>query len=216
MSSSIQRPSNASPLSKRAKRVWKPSPVPSRPLTPTVVPPITVHTKPVVSDNCELSVFNILNIFRTCWFLHWDHLIANALSAQKDDEGHYTWVDFQPPFHTHLVQHARVLLPPLCPMAKGKKVMFVFILEVLDGTGPKPGSFWTVPKKRRRHLLLPKLPEVPLHEPSAPPALPAVQEPGGSDMMTGVEPSAPTDLPPPPIPTPGPLPSLLYDDSIAR
>jgi len=32
------------------------------------------------------------------------------------------------------VQHAQALLPPLCPMAKGKKVMFVFILEILDGT----------------------------------------------------------------------------------
>src|SRR6267142_6813928 len=82
-------------------------------------------------------------------------------------------------------------------MAKGKKVMFVFILEVLDGTGPKPGSFWTAPKKRPRRLLLPKLPEVPPHEPSVISASPAVLEPSGHEMMTGVEPSAPIDLPPP-------------------
>ena len=73
---------------------------------PTVVPPVLVHTKPVVSDDRKLSLFDILNIFQTHWFLNWDHLIANTLSAQKDDEGHYSWVDFQPPFHTHLVQRA--------------------------------------------------------------------------------------------------------------
>jgi len=28
------------------------------------------------------------------------------------------------------------MLPPLCPVAKGKKVMFAFILEVLNGDGP--------------------------------------------------------------------------------
>jgi hypothetical protein len=79
-----------------------------------------------------------------------DHLIANVLSAQKDEDGHLTWLDFSPPFHTHLVQCARVLVPPHCPMGKWKKVMFVFILEVLCGKeGPRPESFWEVPKKRR-------------------------------------------------------------------
>ena len=181
-----------------------------------------MHTKPVVSDDRELSLFDILNIFWTCWFLNWDHLIANILSAQKSDEGRYSWVDFQPPFHTHLVQHARVLLPPLCPVAKGKKVMFAFILEVLDGDGPKSGSFWEVPKKHRRHPILLKKPEVspltsqalvktevPLRESLAPSALPAVPETCGHEMMTGVKPSAPIDLPPPSTPPPGP--SFLGD-----
>jgi len=88
-------------------------------------------------------------------------------------------------------------------MAKGKKVMFVFILEVLNGDGPKPGSFWTAPKKRCHRLLLPKLPKVPPHITPAPLASLAVLETSGQDMMTGVEPSAPID-PPPPIPTPSP------------
>ena len=52
---------------------------------------------------------------------------------------------------THLVWHTQVLLPPLYSMAKGKKVMFVFILEVLDRDGPKPGSFWEVQKKCHCH-----------------------------------------------------------------
>ena len=32
---------------------------------------------------------------------------------------------FLPMFHTHLVQQALALLPPLCPVAKGKHCMFV-------------------------------------------------------------------------------------------
>src|SRR6267142_1824968 len=182
MSSSLRRPSLASPLSKRVKQAPPSPPAPPHPSTPASVPPVPVHTQPVVSDDRELSVFDIL-------------------------------IDFRPPFHTHLVQRARALLPPLCPVAKGKKVMFVFILEVLDGDGPKSGSFWEVPKKRRRRPTLPKKPdEKPEASPSASEALvesllastsPAVPEPSGHEMMTGVMPSVPIDLPPP-VPTPGP------------
>jgi hypothetical protein len=96
------------------------------------------------------SVFEILNIFRRRWFLNRDHLIANILSAQKDERGKISWVDFQPMFHTHLVRRAVALLPPLCPIAKGKCCMFVFILEVLDDDGPGPyrsGSFFFIEKK---------------------------------------------------------------------
>jgi len=94
-------------------------------------------------------------------------------------------------------------------MAKGKKVMFVFILEVLDGDGPKPGTFWIVPKKCHCHSLSLTLPKVPLCEPLVTPASLAVPELSGHEMMTGVEPSAPINLPPPPIPTLGPLPPFL-------
>src|SRR6267142_2078937 len=206
MSSSLRRPSLASPPSKRAKQAPPSPPAPPRPSTPAVVPPVPVQTKPGVSDAHELSVFDILNIFRSRWFLNRDHLIANVLSAQKSDEGRYSWVDFQPPFHTHLVQRARALLPPLCPAAKGKKVMFVFILEVLDGDGPKSGSFWEVPKKHHHRPTLPKKPEEKpkaLVESLLASTSPAVLEPRGHEIMTGVEPSAPIDLPPP-IPTSGP------------
>ena len=50
------------------------------------------------------SIFDILNIFRCRWFLNRDHLIANILSAQKDECGKISWVDFQPMFHIHLIQ----------------------------------------------------------------------------------------------------------------
>ena len=98
------------------------------------------------------SVFKVLNTFRRQWFLNRDHLISKVLSAQKDSHGNVTWVDFDPLFHTSLVRRALTLLPPLCPVAKGKRVMFVFLLEVLTGkegaglSGSGP-SFFT-PKKR--------------------------------------------------------------------
>jgi len=156
-------------------------------------------------------VFDVLNIFRSQWFLNWDHLIANVLSAQKSDEGCYVWVDFQPLFHTHLVQCAQALLPPLCPVAKGKKTMFVFILKVLNGDGPKPGSFWEVPKKCHHYSTLPKNPEVTptafealVKTPIAPtlveaPLLSTLLQQSDldrNDPMTGVMPSALPDLHP--------------------
>ena len=90
-------------------------------------------------------------------------------------------------------------------MAKGKKAMFVFILEVLDGDGPKPGSFWEVPKKRRHRPTLLKKPKVlPVASEAlvkAPLALTLIEQPDldGNDLMTGVMPSA---LPDPPTPVP--------------
>ena len=46
-------------------------------------------------------------------------------------------------------------------MAKGKKVLFVFILEILDGDRAQPRSFWEVPKKCRHcHPIKLKKPEV--------------------------------------------------------
>jgi hypothetical protein len=32
-------------------------------------------------------------------------------------------------------------------MAVGKKVLFAFVIKILDGDGPKPRFFWLVPKK---------------------------------------------------------------------
>jgi hypothetical protein len=53
-------------------------------------------------------------------------------------------------FHTHLIWHALTLLPTLCPIAKDKCCMFVFVLGVLDGNRPGPfrsGSFFSIKKK---------------------------------------------------------------------
>jgi len=61
---------------------------------------------------------------------------------------------------------------------------------------------------------LPKLPEVPPCKPLVILASLAVVEPSGHDVMPGVEPSAPIDLLPPPIPTSGPFPSIVSSISI--
>src|SRR6266850_6468159 len=122
-----------------AKRL---KPAPPSPPAPGPPPPPSVREM----EEDGPSVFDVLNVFRRRWFLNRDHLLANILSAQKDDAGHIIWVDFLPPFHTHLVRRALALLPPLCPVAKGKRVMFMFLLEVIAGEGPT--TFFDLPKKR--------------------------------------------------------------------
>ena len=80
----------------------------------------------------DLSVFNILNIFHCRWFLsRANNLLANAISAQKAEDGNIFWVEFSPPFHSHLVKCAVALVPH--PVHVVKRVMFVFILELLNG-----------------------------------------------------------------------------------
>ena len=151
------------------------------PSSPPAPGPICPPLKGVEEDDGP-SVFEVLNIFRQRWFLNRDHLIANVLSAQKDESRHIMWVDFLPAFHTHLVWWALAFLPPLCPVAKGKRCMFVFVLEVLDGDGPGPsgpGSFFTLLKKRTRSL------------------------PKGKMAS-----AAPAPLAPPPLPPSGPPPSM--------
>jgi hypothetical protein len=107
-------------------------------VTPSVSPcddPLGV--KPVghrtIPRNLELSIFDILNIFHHRWFLSVDHLRANALLAQKAESGKFFWVEFAPHFHSHLVKCTVALVPH--PLLKVKKVMFVFILELLNQEG---------------------------------------------------------------------------------
>jgi hypothetical protein len=78
-------------------------------------------------------MFDILNTFQCCWFLSVGHLQAQALSAQKADNGKIFWVEFTPQFHTHLVKCAVALVP--WPISKVKKVMFMYILELLNEEG---------------------------------------------------------------------------------
>ena len=85
------------------------------------------------SENAKLSVFDILNIFCHCWFLSRACLLANTISAQKDEDGNISWVEFTPPYHSHLVKCAVALVPH--PVLTVKKVMFVYILELLNGKG---------------------------------------------------------------------------------
>jgi hypothetical protein len=88
-----------------------------------------------LSAAAELSVFDIHNIFHCHWFLSRDHLVANTILAQKAEDGKIFWVEFTPQFHAHLVKCAVALVPR--PLNKVKKVMFRYILELLNREGPQ-------------------------------------------------------------------------------
>ncbi|KAF8258060.1 hypothetical protein EI94DRAFT_1791334 [Lactarius quietus] len=120
---------------------------PERILPPARQGPPVAHTpaqkpkggsKPqrVTPGGVELLVFDILNTFRRCWFLSRANLVANAISAQKAEDGNFSWVEFAPPYHSHLVKCAVALVPH--PIHVVKKVMFVYILELLNGVGNTP------------------------------------------------------------------------------
>ncbi|KAH9018523.1 hypothetical protein EDB84DRAFT_1442388 [Lactarius hengduanensis] len=122
-----------------------PSPAPQRVIPLFSGPPITSSSpdRPAVKGRAQsnrshpvgvdLSVFDILNIFRRCWFLSRANLLANVISAQKAEDGNISWVEFSPPFHSHLVKCAVALVPH--PIYVVKKVMFVYILELLNQEG---------------------------------------------------------------------------------
>ena len=86
------------------------------------------------------SVFDILNLFWHHWFLLRDWLVSLIASAQQTDGSSIDWVKFLPTAHSHLVQCA-IKLAPSVPAAKVKQVMFVYILEVLNGDGPALSFF---------------------------------------------------------------------------
>jgi hypothetical protein len=124
--------------------VTLPSPTPTKPLAGGAQQPIDPCNVPLgvkqvgkrsLSGNVDLSMFDILNSFHHHWFLSVDHLRAQALSAQKAKDGKIFWVEFTPPFHTHLVKCTVALVPWL--IEKVKKVMFMYILELLNRGGPQ-------------------------------------------------------------------------------
>src|SRR6266850_1350350 len=198
----------ALPPAKRLKKARKPSSPPAlSPVPPDAAPSLEVLPLPLKNGNKQAdkstrdrgvsgavlddgpSVFDVLNVFRCRWFLHRDHLLANILLAQKDNAGNIVWVDFLPPFHMHLVRWALALLPPLCPEAKGKKVMFVFLLEVIAGEGPM--TFFDLPKKRT---------------PKARPHSPVIRQAWVASSLAILPPAASPAPPPPPVAPPPPAP----------
>jgi len=77
--------------------------------------------------------------------------------AQKDEKGNFSWVEFEPGFHSHLVKHAFSLLnAPITHSAQKqlKKAIFTFILEILNQEyedtffAPKCGDATSHEKKR--------------------------------------------------------------------
>jgi len=66
--------------------------------------------------------------------------VSNVASAQQTDGLSINWVEFPPAAHTHLVRCA-IKLAPSIPTAKVKQVIFVYLLEVLNGDGPVSSFF---------------------------------------------------------------------------
>jgi hypothetical protein len=100
-----------------------PSPKPKGGSKPRRAPPGVV----------ELSVFDILNILCRRWFLSRADLVSHVTSAQKAEDGTFSWVEFTPHYHSHLVKCAVALVPH--PVHAVKWVMFVYVLELLNGVG---------------------------------------------------------------------------------
>ena len=135
------------PLTRGSPKAHTPSQKPKRGSKPTRDSP----------GDVELSVFDILNIFRRHWFLSRANLVANVISAQKAEDGNFSWVEFAPPYHSHLVKCAVVLVPH--PVQVVKRVMFVYILELLNGEGhmaffnlQKGGRKANNAQKEKKHL----------------------------------------------------------------
>ncbi|KAI0279252.1 hypothetical protein BC826DRAFT_1081429 [Russula brevipes] len=125
--------------------------------TPTQKPKGGSGPRRASPGDVELSVFDIHNIFRRRWFLSRTNLLTNVISAQKDEDGNISWVEFTPQYHSHLVKCAVALVPH--PVLKVKKVMFVYILELLNWEGhmaffklQKGGRKANNAQKEKRHL----------------------------------------------------------------
>ena len=109
---------------------------PSFPLTTTISSMLPIQVPSTVPQAIDTySVFDVLNIFRACWFLNRNHLLSLVTFAQKADAGNdITWLEVSPQSHSHLVCQAIALAPSSYPLALVKRVMFIFILEVVNNS----------------------------------------------------------------------------------
>ena len=96
-----------------------------------------VNTPPRDSD---LSCVEILGRYQNRLFISREKLLEHVTLAQKDPKGKISWVEFDAPFHSHLIKIALALFnkPPLL---MAKRTFFVFVLEVLNMETPI--SFFT-------------------------------------------------------------------------
>ena len=122
------------------------------------------------------------------------------LAAVKGgDNNNITWIDLLPNSHTHLLRQAKTLAPPSYPLPLLKRVMFTFLLEVINSRGSALNKFIKT-SAPHRHCTVPAL---------APSSLPAGSVNPGSGQVLDVEaqhsgpvtPAAPMAVDPP-------LPSL--------
>ena len=103
---------------------------------------VPASESPPFASADDLSVFDLTAILHSRWFLDRSHLASNVVSAQHGPNGDLDWVEFTPPFHTHLIKCAIALLPPqLCSMKQLKGVLFAYVLEVLNSPASTLASF---------------------------------------------------------------------------
>ena len=99
----------------------------------THTPAPDVSSSPPFASADDLLVFDLTAILRVQWFLNQSHLASNVVSTQHGPSGNLDWVEFAPPFHTHLIKCATALLPPqLCSMKRLKGILFAYVLKVLN------------------------------------------------------------------------------------
>jgi len=110
--------------------------IPSFPLT-TTIPSMSPTQVPSTIPQAinTYSVFNVLNIYRSRWFLNRNHLLSLVTFAQKAEDGNdISWLEVTPQSHAHLVHQAIALAPTSYPLALVKQVIFVFLLEVVNNS----------------------------------------------------------------------------------
>ena len=165
------------------------------------------------------SVFEVLNLFRARWFLNREHLLSLTLSAVKGgDNNDSTWIDLLPSSHTHLLRQAKNLAPPSYPLPLLKRVMFTFLLEVINSRDRNLDQFikTSAPRRRRAPTPVPSPPPVVGSSASVvePPASPAgLQVQDTRPVHSGTDtPVAPMAVDPGPLPpATGPLVTSLSD-----
>ena len=91
-------------------------------------------------DVADMSVFDILNLFRKRWFLQRDDLLTRVHTAVKaTDSDVVERVTLEPSFHSELVKMAVRLVTtsgylPRDQLVRVKKVLFTFLLEIINGS----------------------------------------------------------------------------------
>ena len=181
--------------------------------SPIRTPAPSVPSLPPFASADDLSVFDLTAILRAWWFLNRSHLASNVVSAQHGPNGNFNWVEFAPPFHTHLLKCATALLPPqLCSMKRLKGILFAYVLEVLNSPDSTLAQF---KRKTLSKQVCPRLdpafkPPPPAGRRAAAPAVrgrssPAAPSPAPvSPVHTVGSVTMACDTPPPSSPTPSP------------
>jgi len=123
---------------------------------------ICPHHRPSIGLQCSQSL-------QACWFLNCKHLISLILAAVKDgNKIDIMWIDLTLSTHTHLLHQAKALAPPSYPLSLLKRVMFTFLLEVVNSWGSVLDKFIKTLALHWHHAPAPAPPSPPALSKSVP------------------------------------------------